>query len=79
MADGEELSHWPRPDERPLTDGNGGHNESIAIEESRGLGADIAAEILQQELLLFGKLRSRRRCHVDKRRKEMTCTQRILR
>lgn len=36
----------------PLTDGNGGHDEGVPEEERRGLGRQVAAEILQKQVLL---------------------------
>jgi len=40
-----------------LTDWNSRHDEGIAVEERRRLGAHVAAEVLQQQLLLLGEAR----------------------
>lgn len=36
----------------PLTDGDGGHDEGIAEEERGGLGGEVTAEVLQEQVLL---------------------------
>lgn len=44
----------PSPARRPpaLTDGDGGHDEGVPEEERGGLGGEVAAEILKEQVLL---------------------------
>lgn len=42
----------PRPARPALTDGDGGHDEGVPEEERGGLGREVAAEILQEQVLL---------------------------
>lgn len=38
-----------------LTDGDGRHDEGVSVEQRRRLGADVATEVVQQQLLLLGE------------------------
>lgn len=40
---------------RILTDRDGGHDQRVAVEQRRRLGAHVAAEVVQQQLLLLGE------------------------
>jgi len=44
LVDPPEQPHW-----------DGGHDERVSVEERRRLGGDVAAEVLEQELLLPGQ------------------------
>ena len=59
MRELEVYNSWSEPgragpgrDAAVLTDGDGGHDQRVAVEQSRGLGRQVSAEVLQEKVFL---------------------------